>query len=187
MDIYFLGDSLTEYWPQVAKEHWEKEFGQFQVLNCGVAGDTVQNVLYRITHGEFDGIHPKVIVLLAGINNLGIYPDLPPEELVQGTKAILSVLKVKSPESKILLLGLFPAGANPANPVRARILQTNRLLKEFADNKTVFYLDLYDRFLDKDGRMLPDISPDELHLNAKGYQIWADNMRPELNRLLQKQ
>lgn len=180
MDIFFLGDSLTEFWPEMGKSVWAAEFGKLSVLNCGVAGDTTQNILYRITHGELDGIAPKVIVLLAGINNLGLSPNLAPAELAQGLKAIVSTLRAKSPGSKILLLSIFPT----ADPVQTRIKETNKLLAELADQKSVFFLDIYNSFLDAEKRFPAAISPDGLHLNAKGYQIWADAMRPTLLKLL---
>lgn len=183
LDIYFLGDSLTEFWPVVGKEVWQKEFGQLHVLNCGVSGDTTQNILYRITHGEFDRIAPKVVVVLAGINNLGLQADLAPEDLARGVRKIVGTVRAKSPTSKVLLLSIFPS-AEPADPIRQRILETNKRLALLQDNASIFYLDLYPAFLDKDGVFPPAISPDGTHLNAKGYQIWADAMRPTLQKLL---
>lgn len=183
LDVYFLGDSLTEFWPVVGKEVWQKEFGALRVLNCGVSGDTTQNILYRITHGELDRIAPKVVVVLAGINNLGLQADLAPDDLARGLRRIVATVRAKSPASKVLLLSIFPS-AEPADPIRRRILETNRRLALLNDNASVFYLDLYPAFLDKDGVFSPAISPDGTHLNAKGYQIWADAMRPTLQKLL---
>ncbi|HEV7404140.1 MAG TPA: GDSL-type esterase/lipase family protein [Chthoniobacteraceae bacterium] len=182
-DIYFLGDSITEFWPILGKDVWKKEFGGMRVLNCGVAGDTTQNILYRITHGEFDHIAPKVVVVLAGINNLGLKADLSPDDLARGVRRIVATIRAKSPVSKVLLLSIFPS-SEPADPVRRRIVETNKRLALLNDDKSVFYLDLYQAFLDQDGVFSTAISPDGTHLNAKGYQIWADAMRPTLQKLL---
>ena len=184
LDIYFLGDSLTEFWPVIGKDVWETEFGHLHVLNNGVRGDTTQNILFRITHGEFERIHPKVVVLMAGINNLGLDPTVTPQSLTKGIQAIIGVLHAKSPESKILLLSILPSGELPTDPVRKRIQDTNALLSKLADDKTIFFLDIYNRFLDAVGKFNADVSPDEVHLTAKGYRIWADAMRATLQKLL---
>ncbi len=122
-------------------------------------------------------------MVLAGINNLGLNPDLSPDELARGVRRIVATVRAKSPTSKVLLLSIFPS-SEPADPVRARIVETNKRLALLNDNASVFYLDLYPAFLDKDGVFSPAISPDGTHLNAKGYQIWADAMRPTLQKLL---
>ena len=183
LDIYFLGDSITEYWPELAPELWQAEFGNLRVLNCGVSGDVTQNIIYRITHGEFERIAPKVVVLLAGINNLGRSSDLEPAELAAGLGEIVSILRTKSSRSRILLLSILPAGSRD-DPVRGRIIETNKRLAALGDDREVFYLDIHNAFLDSEGHFPAAIAPDGLHLNAAGYQIWADAMRPMLHRLL---
>jgi len=183
LDIYFLGDSITEWWPLMANEVWNAEFGRLRVLNCGASGDRTENILYRITHGEFEQITPRVIVLLAGINNLGGSPQLKPQEVVRGLEQIVATLRAKSPASKILLLSIFPAG-HRSDPIRSRIIDTNKRLNSLVDQASVFYLDIYEKFLDPEGNLPASIAPDGLHLNAAGYQIWADGMRPALHELL---
>src|SRR5262249_23549417 len=183
LDIYFLGDSITEWWPLMAKEVWDAEFGGLQVLNCGASGDRTENILYRITHGEFEQITPKGIVLLAGINNLGGSPQLSPEELARGLERIVATLRAKSPASKILLVSIFPAGER-LDPIRGRIIETNKHVAGLADNSSVFYLDIYEKFFDSNGDLPATTAPDGLHLKANGYQIWADAVRPVLPELL---
>ncbi len=184
LDIYFLGDSITEFWPTHGKQVWADEFGKLRVLNCGVSGDTTQNILYRITQGEFDRISPKVVVLLAGINNLGLSPELKPEDLAKGLQRIVTTIQGKSPTSKILLLSIFPCDEASA-PIRNRILETNRQLAKLGDNTSVFYLDIHDALLDPAGNFTTAVTLDGTHLNAHGYQIWADAMRPTLKKLLE--
>jgi beta-glucosidase len=95
----------------------------------------------------------------------------------------VTTLRRKSPTSKILLLSIFPA-AEAASPIRARILATNKRLATLDDQTTVFYLDLFNAFLDPEGNLPASISPDGTHLTAKGYKIWAEAMRPTLEKLL---
>lgn len=184
LDVYFLGDSITEFWPFDGKEVWKAEFGKLQVLNCGVSGDTTQNILFRITHGELARIAPKVVVVLAGINNLGTYPQLRSDELAGGIRQIVATIRLKSPTSKVVLLSIFPSG-EPNDPIRARIVETNKRLAALGDNCSVFFLDIYNSFLDSDGNFPITLSPDGTHPSAKGYQVWADAMRPTLQKLLE--
>ncbi|CAN5768226.1 hypothetical protein BH11VER1_BH11VER1_39720 [soil metagenome] len=183
LDIYFLGDSITEFWPTHGRQVWADEFGKLKVLNCGVSGDTTQNILYRITQGEFDRISPKVVVVLAGINNLGLSPELKPEDLAKGLQRIVTTIQGKSPTSKILLLSIFPCDEASA-PIRNRIRETNRQLAKLGDDQSVFYLDIHDAFLDPAGNFTTAVTLDGTHLNAHGYQIWADAMQPTLKKLL---
>jgi len=185
LDIYFLGDSITEFWPELGKDVWQAEFGNLRILNCGVSGDTTQNMIYRITHGEFDRIAPKLVIVLAGTNNLGLDPKLEPEELARGLKRITSIIRAKSPVSKILLLSIFPSSPAPTAPIRSRIQETNKRIAALSDDSVVFYLDLYPAFLDTEGNLPTSVSPDGTHLSARGYQIWADAMRPTLHKLLE--
>jgi lysophospholipase L1-like esterase len=184
LDLYFLGDSITEDWKWSGKDVWKQEYGDLHTFNAGISGDKAQNILYRINQGEFDRIAPKVVVLLAGINNFGASPNLNPADLARGLKAIVNTLRTKSPTTKVLLLSTLPSG--PANdPLRAHIRATDEILATFADGKGVFYLDIYDKFLNAQGEMPDDVSPDGTHLYAKGYQIWAEAMRPLLKTLLE--
>jgi len=183
LDIYFLGDSITEFWPEIAKGVWDTEFSGKRVFNAGVSGDLTQNILYRITYGEFDHIAPKVVVVLAGTNNLGLYPQLPPDDVARGIRRIVGTLHAKSPTSKILVLSILPSGDQI---LCNRILETNRRVQEVNDGKSVVYLDIYSAFVGTDGRFLAGASLDGTHLSAKGYQIWADAMRPTLQKLLEE-
>jgi lysophospholipase L1-like esterase len=183
LDVFFLGDSITEFWPTVAKGVWEAEFSKFQVLNCGVSGDTTQNIQYRILHGEFDRISPRVVVLLAGTNDLARWPELTPEAVSRGIAQILRVLHQRSPRSKIVLVSILPS-SEPQSPLRERIVKTNNLISLLADEQSIFYLDIYGSFLDASGQFLPGTTFDLTHPSAKGYQIWADALRPVIGKLI---
>lgn len=177
--ILFLGDSITAGWGK-AKPVWDEHYGKYQPANFGIGGDRTQHVLWRIANGELDGIHPKVLVLMIGTNNMG-YPT---EEIIKGDLKIVEEIHKKLPETKLLLLGIFPRGAEPTNPARAKIKTVNAALAKLEDGKTTRYLDIGDKFLDASGNLPKDIMPDALHPNAAGYKIWADATQPLLDEML---
>ncbi|MFN0197512.1 MAG: GDSL-type esterase/lipase family protein [Planctomycetaceae bacterium] len=132
VDLVFLGDSLTQRW-ETAPNAWKKHFADRHAVQMGIDNDGTQQILWRIDHGTLDGIQPKLIVLLIGINNIG-NDDASPEEVRDGVKAILERLQKRLPESPVLLMGLLPYGY-PGTNYAERIQQTNILIEELADGK----------------------------------------------------
>lgn len=182
--LLFLGDSITDGWPGRSKETWAK-FAPYQPANFGISGERTEDVLWRITNGELDGIDPKAVVIMIGTNNIGHFADEKPEWVANGVKKILEVVHEKLPKTKILLLGVFPRGATKDDGKRQRVDAINALIKNFADGKTVTWLDVGPKFLDAQGNLPKEIMPDALHPNAQGYQIWFDTMWPVLEPMLQ--
>lgn len=180
-DLLFLGDSITAGWGG-KKEIWDKAFGAYRPANFGIGGDRTQHLLWRITNGELDGIKPKAAVLMIGTNNSGTDPA---EGIAAGVTKIVQAIRTKLPETKILLLAVFPRGerANP-NPQREKLKQVNAIIAKLDDGKNVFYLDIGEKFLQPDGTLTKEIMPDFLHLSTKGYQIWADAITPKLETLM---
>jgi lysophospholipase L1-like esterase len=181
VDLLFLGDSITQGWGDNAV--WKKHYGGRNAVNFGIGGDTTQNLLWRITHGELEGIAPKAVVLMIGTNNFGLHND-GPDAVVKGNAAILKVLAEKLPRSKVLLLGLFPRDEKSGTDFRKRIETANQGLELLASQLKIPFLDLAPKFLQADGTLPKEIMPDFLHLSEKGYQIWADAMEPVLKVLL---
>ena len=172
MDLLFLGDSITDGSAGGGKAVWEKNYAPLKAANFGIGGDQTQHVLWRIQNGELDGIKPKVAVLMIGTNNLGGNTD---EEIADGIKAIVAELHKQTPETKLLLLGVFPRGIKANDSNRARIKNINSIIAKLDDGgKTVKYLDIGDKFLEADGTLPKSIMPDALHPNGKGYEIWAE-------------
>ncbi len=182
--VLFLGDSITEGWRR-APDVWNKHYGKYDPANFGIGGDRTQHVLWRIENGELDGIRPKVVVLMIGTNNIGY----PAEEILKGDRKIVEQIHKRLPDSKLLLLAIFPRGADPKAPnvagMRERLRAVNAELAKLDDGKRTRYLDLGPRFLDADGNLPADVMPDALHPNAKGYQIWAEAMQPLLDEMMQ--
>jgi lysophospholipase L1-like esterase len=177
--IVFFGDSLTEGWdPPV----WEYYLGLRGVLNAGVSGDRTDNLLWRLEHGNLAGPQPKAVVLLIGTNDLAYGRS--PARTADGIRANLEVLRQRLPEASILLLGLLPREAVPSAPLRIEVAQVNRLIRDCADDQHVFYAEIGDVLLTSDGLLSAEISPDQLHLTARGYALLAARLEPELDRVL---
>jgi lysophospholipase L1-like esterase len=192
IDVYFEGDSITRRWGTSDAQyrdflaHWTQNFYGWNAANFGWGGDTVQNILWRLQNGELDGVNPKVIVLLAGTNNLGGQPapegpEAKVEEVVGGIRAILEVMRQKAPQATIILMGITPRNGAGMAPL---IRQINARLAGLVGGKAIRYLDLTDRLADAEGKPCDGVTVDGLHLSLKGYQIWAEALRPVLTELL---
>ncbi|MEK0446463.1 MAG: hypothetical protein RLZZ399_1784 [Verrucomicrobiota bacterium] len=181
--LVFLGDSITAGWGG-QRAIWEKAFGAYQPANFGIGGDRTQHVLWRVENGEFDGIKPKVVVLMIGTNNSGVVANSP-EEVAAGIRNIIDAIHKRTPETQVLLLGIFPRGETAANnPGREKNNRVNEIIAKYHDGKKVHFLDIGSKFLEADGRLSREMMPDLLHLNAKSYQIWADAIAPTLEKLM---
>jgi beta-glucosidase len=186
VDLLFLGDSITQGWGGEGKAVWKTEYAPKNAANFGIGGDTTQNLLWRVTAGgELAGLKPKVVVVMIGTNNFGLKNDTA-EDVAKGVEAVVKAVREKLPESKMLLLGLFPRDAKPDTDFRKRIAATNERIAKLADGKTVVFRDIGDRFLDKSGNLPADIMPDALHLSPKGYGLWADAIRADLDALMKE-
>ncbi len=192
IELLFLGDSITDAWggeghsPNAAgAQLFEKEFLPLKAANFGIGGDRTQHVLWRLQNGELDDIKPKVVMLMIGTNNSN-GTDNTAEEIAEGVTAIVKEIHKKSPETKVLLLGIFPRGPKP-NPQRDKLKAVNAVIAKLDDGgKTVKYLDIGDKFLEPDGTLSKDIMPDYLHLSPKGYQIWTDAVKGPIEELMGK-
>lgn len=174
--LIFDGDSITEGWRGGGKDIWMQRYEKIGAFNFGIGGDRTQNVLWRLSQGQADHLHPKLIVLLIGTNNLGLGDSV--ENTVSGVKAVVSEYQKRCPESIILLQGIFPRGARPADEVRTRIKAVNQALAQLGDGKKIIFVDFGEKLLEPDGTLSREIMPDLLHLSPKGYQIWADEIQP---------
>lgn len=181
IDLLFVGDSITNGWRNnSAQPIWNQHYGALNAANFGIGGDRTQHVLWRFDNGELDGIHPKVVVVMIGTNNIGYKT----EEIIQGDQKIVSEIHRRLPDAKVLLLGIFPRAASPTDPMRAKIKAVNAELSKLDDGNKTRYLDFGDKFLTPTGELTKDIMPDFLHPNAAGYQIWADAMQPLLDEMM---
>jgi lysophospholipase L1-like esterase len=182
IDLVFLGDSITQRWQEAGREVWDKYYARRKAANFGMDGDHTQHVLWRIEHGNFEGIHPKAIIILIGDNNS--IAGEPAQEIADGVIAVVRKIREKVPESKILLLAIFPSGERRENPQRVRSIAANTIFRKVADGRMIRYLDIGDRFTKRDGTISKIIMPDFDHLSPSGYGLWADAIEPVVKDLL---
>ena len=183
IDLLLHGDSITDWWVQgdENKAMFDKYFGAIRTANFAVAGDTTQGVLWGLHNGEGQGFSPKAVMLMIGTNNTGANTA---PEVAEGIGAVVLEMRHDFPDAKILLLAIFPRGL-PGDPVRDRIADINRIIAKLDDQKHVFYMDIGAKFLDEKGAFLPDaFRADNLHPQAKGYDIWGEAVQARLAQLL---
>ena len=179
-DLIFIGDSITQGWEGPGKSTWEKFYGNRKTLNLGTSGDRTEDVIWRLDHGNLKNqSKAKAAVVMIGTNNTG-HRRQDPTETAEGVERILSIIRARCPEAKILLLGVFPRDENPDGPLRQINNKLNELLAKFDDGGRIHYLDLSDKFLTPEGILTKEIMPDFLHPAEKGYQIWAEAIEPKL-------
>jgi beta-glucosidase len=183
VDLLFLGDSITHAWENKGKQVWQQQYAPLNALNIGFSGDRTENVLWRLENGEIDGIDPKLVVLMIGTNNTGHRQDKPADTAL-GIKQILTTLKTKLPDSKVLLLAIFPRGATITDPLRIINDDINHIIKDYHDGKRVHYLDINHLFLDDYGNLSKSVMKDLLHPNQEQYKVWAEAMEPKISTLL---
>jgi lysophospholipase L1-like esterase len=191
IDVYFEGDSITRRWgatdyPEFLA-NWKQNFFGWNAADFGWGADTIQNILWRLQNGELDGVNPKVVVLLAGTNNVGRMPptgndDARVNDIARGLKAVLSLMQIKAPKATIILTAIFPRNDNIA--VMATINRINAEISRFADGKKIVFLNINDKLAVKDGKLFDGMMGDGLHPTLKGYQAWADALKPIFTRLL---
>jgi len=194
IDVYFEGDSITRRWgateyPKLLA-NWNENFFGWNAANFGWGADSIQNILWRINDGELDGVHPKVIVFLAGTNDIGYRVPVDgdsartkTQRITKGIETVLKVMREKAPEATIILTGIFPRSDNAA--IFSMIKKINANLAELADGKTIRYLDINDRLADENGILYEGMmDPDKLHPALGGYQVWADALKPIFHELL---
>ena len=181
--LVFLGDSITDFWMNRGKEVWEKSYVKYDAADFGVSGEHTEHVLGRIAHGLLDGLHPKVVVIMIGTNNIGHSGTETPEWAAAGVKKIVETVHEKLPETKVLLLGVFPRDKKES-AMRKKVKAINAIISKLDDGKKTRYLDLGPKFLDAEGNLPKEIMPDGLHPNLKGYEIWAENMQPLLDEMM---
>ncbi len=182
-ELVFIGDSITHHWEKEQPALFKTFYGRYNALDLGYGGDRTENVLWRLQHGEIDGIAPKVTVLMIGTNNTGFRQEAP-ELIYAGIKRDIAEIRKHLPKTRILLLAIFPRGEKPDDTLRVLNEKVNAMLPKLADDKHVFFLNMNKAFLAPDGTLSKDIMPDLLHPNAEGYKIWQREMQPTLDRLM---
>ena len=189
-DVVFIGDSITQNWEGPGKAVWAQYYGTNRTcLNFGVGGDKTQHVLWRYEHGQLDGLKPKVAVIMIGTNNSNKNKDGTEEctesDILIGVQEIVKQTRERLPDTKIILMGIFPRSSNFGTQ-RGKILQVNEALAKLDDNTNIFYIDIGPQLIESDGTISKAMMRDALHPGEAGYKIWAAAIEPKLKELLGK-
>jgi beta-glucosidase len=194
VDLIMVGDSITHRWDKAGSEVWQKYYSKRNAVNLGFGGDRTEHVLWRLQNGEIDGINPKLAVLMIGTNNSKWTPHA--EHIFDGIRAVVCELTNRLPDTKILILGIFPRGnleqrkgKKPIqdadyNPQWAKLDKTNKLVSQLADNEKIFYLNINKVFLNEKGQLKKSAMPDLLHPGEQGYKLWAEAMESTIIELM---
>lgn len=182
IDVLFLGDSITDRFPRVGEGSWVK-LAPYKPANFGIEGDCTEHLLWRLEHGELDGISPKVVVVLIGTNNVFYFADEAPGWTARGIEEIVAAIQKRLPAARVLLFGIFPRDEKDSR-VRQIIAAINREIRRLDDGAHVRFVDMGDRFLDGDGNIPAALMPDKVHLSAKGYAIWQSSLEAILPELM---
>ncbi|MEO6789114.1 MAG: GDSL-type esterase/lipase family protein [Chthoniobacteraceae bacterium] len=187
IQMVFLGDSITDFWQRGDGKHgkavWEQFYAKYDAANFGVSGEHTEHTLGHIAGGILDGLHPKVVVVMIGTNNIGHIANELPRWTAAGIRKIVTTVHEKLPDAKVLLLGVFPREGK-ASRHRKQIEEINSIISKLDDGKKTRYLDLTSKFTDAKGEIPKAIMPDGLHPNAAGYKIWAEAMQPLLDEMM---
>jgi lysophospholipase L1-like esterase len=198
--LVFFGDSITWSWslgPATGREIWENQFKDYHPINMGNSGDITPVMLHRVTRGNLDfpdGRHPKVAVILCGINNFGVSQsaggrekwglgaDCPPEDIANGQRAIAQVFRRKLPHTRVIMMALLPV-ADPAKWEKCQ--RVNAINASLAlDGNEVAFLNLQDSFLKPDGTIDEALFTDGTHLTKEGYQAWEKGISPVIEKFM---
>lgn len=180
--IVFIGDSITQGWEGAGREVWAKYYAPRNAVNLGIGGDRTQHVLWRLENGNLKGLKPKAAVVMIGTNNSN-GEDNTIEQIADGVTAIVTRLRETLPQTKVLLLGIFPRSENPT-PQRGKLLQINQILQKLGDNRNVFYVDFGYKFITSEGLIPRNLMPDYLHLSPDAYRVWAESIEGLVSHLL---
>ncbi len=183
IDLLFVGDSITQGWEKEGAEVWKKHYEPRHGFAIGFSGDRTENVLWRLDQDAVKGMNPKVTVLMIGTNNAG-HRGEDPRTTSAGIKKILEELQQRLPDTKILLLAIFPRDEKPDGELRLINEQVNAIIQGYADNKRVYFANINQVFLTQEGILTKEVMPDLLHPHEYGYELWAKALEPHLQKLL---
>ena len=183
VDLVFIGDSITHGWETEGAEVWREYYQGRNALNLGFPGDRTEHVLWRLENGAVAGMSPKLAILLIGTNNTGYRMD-PAAYTAEGVERIVSSLRSRLPETRVLVLGIFPRQVSPQNEKRRRNAEVNALISALDNGDSVHYRDIGEVFLNDNGFLRDDLMPDQLHLSPAGYRLWAESMELTIKQLM---
>ena len=177
IDVYFIGDSITRRWGtsdaqyQDLLANWNANFKGWNAANFGWGADKTQHMLWRLQNGELDGVNPKVVVLMAGTNNVGNATPLGDVEaraadVARGVAALVREIRKRAPGATVVITGITPRNDNIA--VMPVINAANRQIAALADGKSIRYININEQLAFPDNQLREGMAHDGLHLTPEG-------------------
>jgi len=180
--LIYVGDSIVQRYEGVGKPVWDHYYAPRNALNLGISGDRTQHVIWRLDHGNIDGITPKLAIVMIGQNNGG-HNTAP--EIAEGVTEVVKRIRTKLPNTKILLLGIFQRREKPT-PERAVLAQANEIISKLADS-SISYMDINSVFVQPDGTIPASLMPDFEHPSELGFSRWAEAIEAKVAELMDDQ
>jgi lysophospholipase L1-like esterase len=180
IDLIYVGDSIVEHYNKQGKEVWAHYYADRNALNLGISGDRTEHVIWRLDHGNIEGITPKLAIVMIGQNNGGHNTA---KEIAEGVTAVVQRLRAKLPGTKILLLAIFQRREKPT-PERAVLDKANEIVSKLADGKTVYYMDINHIYVQPDGSIPKSLMYDFEHPTPLGHKVWAEAIESKVAELM---
>jgi lysophospholipase L1-like esterase len=176
-DVVFMGDSITDFWPQ-------PRFGEFfpgkNYVGRGISAQTTPQMLIRM-RPDVVALKPRAVVILAGTNDIAGNTGPMTDEEIEGNLASMAEIAAAN-QIKVVFSSILPTSsyhvagnATPQTTVRplARIRAINDWMKKYAAEHRHVYLDYYSAMIDAAGFLKAELSNDDLHPNKAGYDVMA--------------
>lgn len=194
--LIWLGDSITQNFehrgPPDADNYasvWDRFYGDRSAFNLGFSGDATAHVLWRVENGEIAGLHPKLVVLLVGANNLGRL-HWGAADTVAGIEAIMAALQARLPGVTVLMIGTLPREGDAWVTDNQRAIN-RALAAKYGHAPGVIFRDLSGLF-ERDGAIRHDLYADSLrtpphpalHPSPEGMALIARAIEPDVARVL---
>lgn len=187
--VVFMGDSITDSWQN-------PKFGGFfpgkPYVDRGISGQTTPQMLVRF-RADVIALHPKVVVILAGTNDLAGNTGPMSFEAIEDNLISMAEL-AKTNSIKVVLASILPISdyeQRDGKPIirstqrpPEKIKALNEWMKAYAAQNKLTYLDYYSAMIDEKGFLKDELSEDGLHPNAKGYAIMSPLAEAAITRAL---
>jgi beta-lactamase regulating signal transducer with metallopeptidase domain len=191
IDIVFFGTTSAEmwFWPDRGLRVWDRTFGSLKAASFGSQGTRFESLLWRMQNGELGGYQAKLVVLQIGSTTGDqVIPARGRAEFVTGYSAVIAEVRARQPQARILLFAAFPRGQLRRDPWREVAGTNAAVYRELADDKTVFYVDIGERFFGPDGsyngEMWNASGPPNAGIQEAAFEVWAKELQPWLDRFV---
>jgi lysophospholipase L1-like esterase len=186
VEMLVIGASNMEYWETSGHEAWGQIQEKYKVINLGFGADRTEHVMWRLLNGEFPPtISPKFVVLSVGSNNNARDGQQDkPKSIAAGIGAIIKIINIRSPGTKILLLSIPPSGIDNDDIFRKNNNTVNDIIAQYDGHCNITYFDIGGYFLDEDGHLKPGLFESDLvHFTPAGYLLLTDLVLPRITAM----